>query len=283
MANKKFLEETPLYSKFKTDLRFKHRFSSGLKANSLPKPAIHMYCKDCSSDQTFNMNNEYYDGRNNADEVINKQVKEVIYLCSSCRVNQRIFLISFSVEKENDDSMNSILVLEKVGQIPAWDIKMDHNLESVLGDYASHYKKGLICESQSYGIGSYAYFRRVTEDIIDKLLDSIPDLLEGEDKEKYTVALQKTKETRITQEKIDLVKDLLPNSLRPNGLNPLDALHSALSEGLHAEDDKTCLRYADAIKEVLIYLVNQIIKKKEDSKKFTDGMKKLLDKKLKIK
>jgi len=119
------------------------------------------------------------------------------------------------------------------------------------------------------------------EDIIVELLNSISDLLEGEEKIKYQEALKEVEKTKIAQEKIDLVKDLLPTSLRPDGINPLATLHSALSDGLHAGNDDECLEYADAIKGTLIYLINEVIRKKEDSKKFTDSMKKILDKKAK--
>ncbi|MFZ0548883.1 MAG: hypothetical protein WAM60_25760, partial [Candidatus Promineifilaceae bacterium] len=56
--------------------------------------------------------------------------------------------------------------------------------------------------------------------------------------EQYQFALAETKKTTITQDKINLVKDLLPAILRPDGMNPLSILHSSLSKGLHAESDE---------------------------------------------
>ena len=64
-------------------------------------------------------------------------------------------------------------------------------------------------------------------------------------------------------------------------MNPLSALHSALSEGLHAETDEDCLENAGQIKGILIFLINQIIHSKEAAKQFTGSMKSLLDKKSK--
>ena len=92
-------------------------------------------------------------------------------------------------------------------------------------------------------------------------------------------ALEKTKQTIVTRDKIDLVKDLLPPSLRPNGMNPLGVLHKVLSEGLHDKSDEDCLDLAISIKNILVYLINQIIRSKEEAKKFTESMRKLLDKK----
>jgi hypothetical protein len=278
MANKKFLEESPLYRKFKTELKYPN-WQNGIESRNLPKPAIHMHCFICDSEQTFNMSNEYWSESGSAADYPNHSVIKLNYLCSACGQGTRVFLVYFAIEKL--DAEYNRYVVEKVGQIPSWDIGMDKNLEAMLGDHSVYYRRGLVCESQSYGMGAYAYFRRITEDIIDELLDSVVDLLDGDEKIKYSQALAKTKLTKVTQEKIDLVKDLLPVSLRPDGVNPLAELHTALSEGLHAGDDEECLEYADAIKSVLIYLVNQIIRKREDSKKFTSGMRKLLEKKTK--
>jgi len=156
---------------------------------------------------------------------------------------------------------------------------MDKNLEKTLNKHSQTFRKGLVCESQGYGIGAFAYYRRITEGIIDELLDSISELIEDEHKSEYLIALEKAKKTRVTQEKIDLVKDLLPTILRPNGMNPLGVLHSELSEGLHASTDEACLENANHIKSILTFLINQIIQSKEASKSFTSSMKSLLEKK----
>ena len=116
---------------------------------------------------------------------------------------------------------------------------------------------------------------------IDELLDSIVELIEVENQESYKAALEKTKKTRVTQEKIDLVKDLLPSILRPGGVNPLGVLHSELSEGLHAETDDRCLENASHIRDILTFLINQIIQSKNAAKQFTTSMKSLLEKKSK--
>ncbi len=167
----------------------------------------------------------------------------------------------------------------KVGQFPPWEITGDPQIEKLLGKHADHYKKGLVCESQSYGIGAYGYYRRIVEEIIDGLLDDISQLLTGEELKAFEGALAKTKQTIVAQEKIELVKDLLPPILRPDGMNPLGVLHSSLSEGLHAESDEACLAQAAIIREILLFLVNQVVASKATAKSFTTGMRKLLEKK----
>lgn len=281
MADKKFLEEYPLYKKFLTDA-----FSEYTSLDNLPKPAIHMYCWRCDSDQTFNMINEYHEVDYHSDANSSGKTLRARYLCSACQESIRLFFIYFGTEKikekneDGEDVERKVMSLTKVGQNPSWSIEMDKELEKLLDDHTDFYKRGLICESQGYGIGAFAYYRRIVEEVIDGLLISIEELLtDPEEKREYDTALEKVKKTTVTQEKIDLVKDLLPDSLRPDGMNPLSALHSALSEGLHAEDEDTCLEYAEAVRDSLVFLVNRLVRTKAENKSFSASMRKLLDKK----
>ena len=136
-----------------------------------------------------------------------------------------------------------------------------------------------MCESQGYGIGAFGYYRRIVEETIDELLSEIAQLMNGQELQKFQQALEQTKKTIVAQEKIELVKDLLPPILRPDNMNPLSVLHSSLSEGLHAESDEVCMEQAAIVREVLVFLVNQVAASRNASKTFTDGMRKLLEKK----
>jgi hypothetical protein len=264
MISKEFLEEYSLFRKFKPD-----KIDNDLRSwKHIP---INMHCNQCKSMQTFNMTNQFYHDGYEASNILAKdRVLDIRYQCQSCRSFERRFFVY----------INSLLdTIYKVGQYPEWEIKIEKNLELTLHKHSSTFRKGLVCESQGYGIGAFSYYRRITEDIIDELLESITDLIEENHKAEYSIALEKTKKTRVTQEKIDLVKDLLPSILKPNGMNPLGVLHSELSEGLHAASDEACLENANHIKSILIYLINQIIQSKEAAKSFTASMKTLLEKK----
>lgn len=261
--DKIFLEEYSLFRKFTIKVP--------LTMHRIQKPAINMHCNKCLSTQTFNMVNEYYEfyDRINA-PASNNQTVRLLYLCEACKSTFRQFHVYISPGLD---------YVYKFGQYPEWEIKIDRNLEKALGNHAKNFKKGLICESQGYGIGAFAYYRRITEEIIDELLDSIIGLIEVENQLKYMTALAETKKTRVAQEKINLVKDLLPGILRPNGMNPLSVLHSELSEGLHADTDEECLEKSSHIRDILTFLINQILSSKEASKQFTSSMRTLLDKK----
>ena len=281
MANKEFLESYPLYRKF---FRLPD-ISRWTEVQNLPKPAIHMYCLVCDSEQTFNMVNEYHEVDGIHGQALLDTVLRLKYVCSSCRRGTRIFLVHFSETKKivpnpktGAEEERDILYVMKVGQIPAWDITMDEELEAMLGDHADAYRKGLICESQNYGIGAYAYFRRVTEDVIDELLESILDLVPAGEKEEYKKKLEGVKKEKIAENKINLVKDLLPDSLKADGMNPLKELYKVLSGGIHDETDEECMEKAEAIRGILVFLVNQVVRTKTEKKSFTEGMKKLLGK-----
>lgn len=266
MVTKEFLEDYSLFRKFKPG-------SINKDVSFWSAVPINMTCKNCESSQTFNMTNEYFhDGFVSKNYFVGDRVLDLRYLCQSCKSFERRFFIY----------VNSVPdTMYKVGQYPEWEIKLDKTLEKTLHKHSKTFRKGLVCESQGYGIGAFSYYRRITEDIIDELLDSIYDLIEEEHKAAYQEALEKSKNTRVTQEKIDLVKDLLPTIIKPNGMNPLGVLHSELSEGLHAETDEACLENANHIKTILTYLINQIIQSKEAAKEFTASMQSLLDKKSK--
>ena len=260
--NKEFLEEYPLFRKYKAKLP--------PVLNSYPRVPINMKCFECNSMQTFNMINDYTELRQFINAPANNTLVRLDYLCQSCKSFHREFHIYIS--KDLDYAY-------KVGQYPEWEIKLDKNLERTLGKHSTYFRKGLVCESQGYGIAAFSYYRRITEEIIDELLDSIDELIDESNKEKYKIALELTKKTRVTQEKIDLVKDLLPSILRPNNMNPLGILHSELSEGLHADSDENCLEIAGHIREILTFLVNQIIQSKSSASKFSESMRAILEKK----
>lgn len=192
------------------------------------------------------------------------------YQCTGCKQQRFWFWIEVSTEPK---------WIRKIGQVPPWSIKTDKNLEKLVSAHQEHYRKGLICESQGYGIGAYAYYRRIVEEIIDELLESIESLIEPSEKENYLNSLEEMKKTIVAKEKIALVKDLLPSILRPEGFNPLSILHSSLSDGIHNESDEKCLEFAQHIREVLVFLTTQIAIHRESSKLFTESMRKILERK----
>jgi len=261
MPFREMLEDYPLYRK--------HNVQLPQLLAQLTLPAVTMYCENEKSMQTFNSARKLHELQLQGDNApCWYQVLHLEYQCASCISFRRHFLIQVA------DSGQFVV---KVGQCPPWDIRPDPALEAALDDKGDFYKRGLICESQGYGIGAFAYYRRVLEEIIDRLLQDIEGLLLGEERDRYSAALLKAKETRVTSDKIALVKDLLPPILRPDGINPLSVLHETLSEGLHDKTDEDCMGLAATAREALVFLVNQVSATKNAGSKFTESMRRLLD------
>lgn len=238
-------------------------------------PSIRLECQRCKSIQTFSNPQvsidtsipTHNDGQQHR---TTGAVLRVELRCAGCEKFRSRFLVHFCDDEKT---------IEKVGQFPELTVRVPPEIQRQLGEHTSIYRKGLISERHGFGIGAFGYYRRIVEFVIDQLLDLLVEVIPASEKPAYEAALTKTKTSRVAQEKIDLVKDLLPDSLRPNGMNPLGVLHHALSEGLHSLKDEECLNSAIQIRHVLEYLLNQVSMAKDSRQRFTDGMRKLLDKK----
>lgn len=288
MPNKIFLEAYPLYKKFDfvIDKPWFGSYGShgGTILNELPEPAINMLCPICKSTQTFNMINEYPDSEDKQKTPRSSPAGltfKLDYLCSSCKRFHYEFYLEFGVTKKLNKKKEEIWSngwVRKIGQKPEWSIDIDKHVENFLSDEnISLFKKGLICESQSYGIGAYSYYRRIIESIISDLLTVINELIpEGEEKVAYEEALKKTKEEIVAANKISLIKDLLPRDLLTEGYNPLNVIYSSISDGLHNWSDEECLEISEAIRKCICFLIARVYANKSEKKEFTEGMKKLL-------
>ena len=274
MPNIEFLEEYPLYRKFE--------FKLPESLNKFNKVNINMYCPNCKETRTFRFLNHYLHGYEESTSIgmnypthLNwikpNCIVHLNYICAACEKFNRMF--SFRIGKNRQ-------YIEKVGQYPPWDISIKKKLQKILGEYSDYYKKGLICESQAYGIGANIYYRRIIEEIIGELLEDIKEFLVGEDREKYEKVLEETRKSKNAQDKINLVKDLIPPILMVGSQNPLKVLYNILSGGVHGKTDEECLEDAQIIRETLIFLINSILRRQKDKQKYDDNIKKLLEKRL---
>lgn len=272
MPNIEFLEEYALYRKFIYNLPE--------SLDELNKVNINMRCPNCKETRTFRFLNHYlhdYEqasllGMNyptNSNLLKPNYIIHLNYVCAACEKFNRTFSLRIGEKKQ---------YIEKVGQYPPWDISIKKKLRNILGEFSDYYKKGLICESQAYGIGANIYYRRIVDEIIGELLEDIKAFLVGEDREKYEKVLEETKKSKNAQDKIKLVKNLIPPILMIGSHNPLEILYKILSEGIHGKTDEECLEDAHIIRKTFIFLINNIIQKQKDKQEYYETMK-LLEKK----
>ena len=84
--------------------------------------------------------------------------------------------------------------------------------------------------------------------------------------------LQNAKRQTQFAKAIGLTKDAIPDRLKIRGQKPLTLLHTALSQGLHAESDETCLDMARAIRVVLVDLADRISQILKDMREINEAV-----------
>lgn len=281
-----FVERAPLYTRMRENLP--------LTRNAFRVDVLDQYCPICAADRTFREPSsdsaptpQRGPGLGGSptlpfdDMGMGSGIYLLAYRCTACLRGD--FRVWIEVHSEQADLGAGIkgprpVWLRKVGQVPPWGVRPEKELQRTLGDYTELFSKGWACESQGYGIGAYAYYRRIIENIIDSLLASIAGLLADAERATYEAALAQLATTYVAKEKIAVVKDLLPGNLRPSGVNPLGVLHTALSEGIHASDDEQCLELAADIREAIQFLATEIAVHKRSAARFTSAMQRLLEK-----
>lgn len=186
------------------------------------------------------------------------------YQCTLCGTQ-----INFWVELNSEDNW-----LRKIGQNPPWSIEIPDNIKRYLQQSDDLYKKGLICLSQSFGLGACSYFRRIIENEITPLLSLLIERKkvenESEDKiNKYT----NIKEAKSFTAKSKLAYEITPQSLIIDGINPFKVLHDFLSKGIHKKDEKECVTRALKVKDSLEFVVRELNREKENREKFKNNIK----------
>lgn len=236
-----------------------------------------MWCGQCKSEQTFNMRGGYTDHLSPPYTEIGTRfgkqidprgtVVTVEYACAACGW-KRFFLVAFD---------SSGKYVKKAGQFPEPNVAIDSRVKNVLdGEDEALYTNGRICEAQGYGIGAFAYYRRLLENVITRLLDEIVELVPEKEQGTYLTGVEKVKAEENAADKIRIAKDLLPETLKSQGVNPLATLYDILSIGLHGQSDDKCLERAATIRAVFDALVIQVEADKATSKALAEGTKKLL-------
>ncbi len=168
--------------------------------------------------------------------------------------------------------------IEKVGQYPRPNITISKLLERGLGQQLDVFRKGRLSEQNGFGIGAFAYYRRVVEELVIVLLDQLEELCVESEKASYHAALEKARKELTADKRLSLVKDFIPAHLRPNGLNPISVLYDSLSQGIHARSDEDCMSHAELIRLNLTQLIEEIERYRDTQKAFTERTQKLLDK-----
>ena len=197
------------------------------------------------------------------------------YRCDNCKKSAKVY--SISIQLFSDKTEGEIL---KYGEYPTFGPPIPSKVISLIGPDRDIFLKGRRAENQGLGIGAFSYYRRVVENQKDRIIEEIIKVADriGADDEMIKNLREAEKETQFSKS-VELIKDGIPESLLIQGHhNPLTLLHSALSEGLHAESDSKCLEYAHSIRIVLTDLAGKLSEALKDDRKLKEAVSNLLNK-----
>jgi hypothetical protein len=193
----------------------------------------------------------------------NKDLESRVYVialeCKGCDLEEHTFWIYVDKSKSQ---------VRKIGQIPEPSIDVPNDLAKALGvDDLKLYKRAKICANQSYGMAACVYLRRILENRITPLLEIIKhNRREDGADESELQEIQGIIDGKVAAEKIRLIGDIMPNSLKVDGDNPLLLSYDELSYGIHSADEDACVKLAGTVlptlDRVLIELSSEQKKRK---------------------
>lgn len=193
------------------------------------------------------------------------------YFCANCRVNRKIFSISIIRTSVNEAKC------VKFGEDPVYGPPVPPRLLKLIGPDRDLFLKGRRCENQGLGVGAFVYYRRVVENQKNRIVDEIIKVSEkiGVSKANLDVLKSSQSDFRFSSA-VDIIKDLIPQSLLINGHNPLTLLHKALSDGLHDRSDEHCLELAGSIRVVLGELAERLSQALKDEAEVNHALARLM-------
>lgn len=247
----KFLEEFPLNTAQKISGYYKDERAQYNRYRKLA-PQNRLYCDGemCEGYRRF-------DGKWLSPSEIGSQELSrdfLVYRCRDCGTREKTFCI---LSMPYDNAGNGIAI--KIGEFPELHIDLPSALPKLLGEEYRFFIKGLKCEKQGFGIGAFAYYRRVVENQKGRFLLQIANVAKRLGVSTEVIALIEAAAAEDQFSKaVDNVRDYIPSTLLIDGHNPMKLLHKALSIGLHASDDETCLQAAHSIRMVLQDLSQRI-------------------------
>ncbi|MBK5565900.1 hypothetical protein [Ensifer sp. SSB1] len=233
-------------------------------------PDIRLHCRVCEGERTFRCattsNSISWDFRITS--------AHPIYRCGDCLEETKQYSLRITFADEGDGQ------LYKYGEYPPFGIPVSNRVLRLFGKVdAELFLKGRQCENLGYGIAAFAYYRRVVENHRNDLFDEIIKVCQTVGASAELIEELKAAKKEISFSKsMEKIKTGLPQGLLIDGHNPLNALHGALSVGLHGESDEDCLSNAQAVRLVLSDLIERIALLKQENKQLSVAVQRLLAK-----
>lgn len=250
-----FLESAPLYawSEFK---------KPNANRSSLWINAIDSYCEKCGMVRPFHDMRTRGGSARLEVKALSTGTSYFTFTCVTCRKVHHEYLVEQIVGEET-------IKIQKYGQLPRKHLERDNILNNFFSEDSNNYEKAVVCLSHGYGIAAFAYFRRIIEKNIFKLIDLLLEEVKSSESDlKIIESLTELRKESPMSDRIKVANEALPEYLKPDGLNPLGKLYQVLSEGVHNLSDEECLKRANIVKECLKYLISELTSRKKNRTKF---------------
>jgi len=289
------LSSRPLYKKVLVDINFFN------KPTDIEELSFSFYCPTDKSNQTFKLKLEpfnllriaasklaYHEYESSFESFDDKNRKfkftqHYSATCQYCNSYAAHFLLQIETENpvpvstfQTDKSVIRYQFVKKIGQFPPFQITPDSDLmDFLIIEDQDNYKKALICRSQDYGIGAFAYLRRIVENEIVRIIEDLSQI-DSPETDKINSLLVTFRENHIMTNLIDGIYDFLPSSLKNLGNNPFKVLYGQLSGGIHEFSEEECSIKAEQIDTLLKFVVKKIRDENSVVRAARDAMKKLI-------
>jgi len=194
------------------------------------------------------------------------------YNCRNCRQYSKTYSLKF--EFNNNNAIRII----KYGEIPDFGEPTPTKLTNLLGKDINTFLQGRKCENKGLGIGAFSYYRRIVENMKDKLFDEIIKVVKlnpSDDLKEKIEELEREKSNFQFSSAIESIKVTIPQSLLIEGENPLLLLHKALSKGMHAKTDEENLSISRHIRIVLSGFAQRLSDLLKENEELKESIKKL--------
>lgn len=251
---RKFLQEAPLYA-------WREFLLPGAGVG-IQLSQIDVHCEKCGKERPFtDMRPGNLSGVSSI-ATVKTGTSYFNFSCVTCKKDERIYLVEQIVK-------DGTIRMQKYGERPRAKIPRDPRLQKFLQDDRENYEKAVLCLSHEYGIAAFAYFRRIVETNIGRLLELVEEDAKASGEGEETInALSELRKDSPMSDRIKLANLALPLHLRPDGLNPLGRLYQVLSEGVHSLSEQDCLQKARVTSECLAFLVSELASRRKHREQF---------------
>ena len=251
-------------------------FPQNTIGDNIDLPDIQLHCSspECEGIRFFTPkkgDSDYDDGRVFLSKRTNANNVFLVYECRNCKKTIKTYSITFSFTDK--------WLAVKYGEIPSFGPPTPSRAIKLIGPDKELFLLGRRSEDQGMGIGAFVYYRRVVENQKNRIFDEVIKVTKiVSPSDRLISELEAAKGETQFSKAVESIKHGLPQSLLINGHNPLLLLHSALSEGVHANDDATCLELATSIRIVLIEFAERLGQALKDEAELTEAVKRLASK-----